>query len=96
MQGSIKRNIFVAATYAGVLLVGLLLGQKYADEQGNKQSTSILAGGLTGNSEKVQYLVNLISDNYVDKVSLDTIQDEAIQHIITRLDPFSTSSPVTP
>ncbi|MEJ5146316.1 carboxyl-terminal processing protease [Sphingobacterium sp. JUb78] len=90
MQGSIKRNIFVAATYAGVLLVGLLLGQKYADEQGNKQSTSILAGGLTGNSEKVQYLVNLISDNYVDKVSLDTIQDEAIQHIITRLDPFST------
>ncbi|UIR56173.1 S41 family peptidase [Sphingobacterium sp. SRCM116780] len=90
MQGSIKRNIFVAATYAGVLLLGLLLGQKYADEQGNNQPTSLLTGGLTGNSEKVQYLINLIADNYVDKVNLDTIQDEAIQHIITRLDPFST------
>ncbi|WP_400261769.1 S41 family peptidase [Sphingobacterium sp. SG20118] len=90
MQKSIKRNIFVAATYAGVLLLGLLLGQRYADEQGNKQSISILTGGLTGNSEKVQYMVNLIADNYVDKVNLDTIQDEAIQHIITRLDPFST------
>ncbi|MBP3942453.1 S41 family peptidase [Sphingobacteriaceae bacterium WQ 2009] len=89
MQNNTKRNFFVAATYAGVLYVGLLLGQNYADEQGPNQGGSLIPIGLTDNSVKLQYLINLLSTNYVDSLSLDTIQDEAIQHILQRLDPFS-------
>ncbi|ULT22187.1 hypothetical protein KUH03_22195 [Sphingobacterium sp. E70] len=90
MQKSIKRNIFVAATYAAVLLLGLLLGQNYAEEQGSNQKTTFSSLGSNGNSDKLQYLVQLISENYVDNISVDTVQDEAIEHVVSRLDPFST------
>lgn len=89
MQNNTKRNFFVAATYAGVLYIGLLLGQNYADEQGSNQGGSLIPIGLSDNSVKLQYLINLLSTNYVDSLNLDTIQDEAIQHILHRLDPFS-------
>ncbi len=89
MQNNTKRNFFVAATYAGVLYVGLLLGQNYADEQGSGQAGSLIPIGLSDNSVKLQYLINLLSANYVDSLSLDTVQDEAIQHVLHRLDPFS-------
>ncbi|WP_282636285.1 S41 family peptidase [Sphingobacterium thalpophilum] len=90
MQKSIKRNIFVAATYAAVLLLGLLLGQNYAEEQGSNQKTTFSSLSSKSNSDKLQYLIQLISENYVDNVSIDTIQDEAIEHVVSRLDPFST------
>ncbi|WP_333802402.1 S41 family peptidase [Sphingobacterium multivorum] len=87
---SIKRNIFVAATYAAVLLLGLLLGQNYAEEQGSNQKTTFSSLRSNGNSDKLQYLIQLIAENYVDNVSIDTVQDEAIEHVVSRLDPFST------
>ena len=89
MQKGTKRNIFVAATYAAVLLLGILLGQNYVDEQGNKPGNSLMPIGLSGNTWKVQQLLDLVAEAYVDSVDIDSVQNGAINHIISHLDPYS-------
>ncbi|MFD1771884.1 S41 family peptidase [Sphingobacterium suaedae] len=89
MQKGTKRNIFVAATYAAVLLLGILLGQNYVDEQGSKPGSSLVPIGLSNNSWKIQQLIDLIANAYVDSVDVDSVQNGAINHIISHLDPYS-------
>ena len=89
MQKGTKRNISVAATYAAVLFLGILLGQNYADEQGSKPGNTLVPIGLSSNAWKVQQLLNLISEAYVDSVDVDSVQNGAINHIISHLDPYS-------
>lgn len=89
MQKGTKRNLFVAATYAAVLLLGILLGQNYVDEQGNKPGNSLVPIGLSNNTWKIQQLIDLVSNSYVDSVNIDSVQNGAINHIITHLDPYS-------
>lgn len=90
MQKETRRNVFVAATYAATLLLGLILGQNYADQQGNKLRSSLVPIGLSDNSYKIQQVVDLISNTYVDSVDIDSVQNGAINHIIAHLDPYST------
>ncbi|WP_437919147.1 S41 family peptidase [Sphingobacterium sp. LRF_L2] len=89
MQKGTKRNIFVAATYAAVLLLGILLGQNYVEEQGNKPGNSLVPIGLSNNTWKIQQLIDLIDNSYVDSVNIDSVQNGAINHIISHLDPYS-------
>ena len=89
MQKGTKRNIFVAATYAAVLLLGILLGQNYVDEQGSKPGNSLMPIGLSGHTWKVQQLLDLVAETYVDSVDIDSVQNGAINHIISHLDPYS-------
>ncbi len=89
MQRGTKRNLFVAATYAAVLLLGILLGQNYVDEQGSKPGNSLVPIGLSNNTWKIQQLLDLVADSYVDSVNVDSVQNGAINHIISHLDPYS-------
>lgn len=89
MQKGTKRNIFVAATYAAVLLLGILLGQNYVNEQGSKPGNTLVPIGLSNNSWKMQQLIDLIAEAYVDSVNIDSVQNGAINHIISHLDPYS-------
>lgn len=89
MQKGTKRNIFVAATYAAVLLLGILLGQNYVSEQGNKPGSTLVPIGLSSNTWKVQQLLDLVAETYVDSVNIDSVQNGAINHIISHLDPYS-------
>ncbi len=84
------RNIFVAATYAGTLLVGLILGQNYVDQQSINPTTSLVPIGFSDNSYKIQQVLDLLSTSYVDSLDLDSLQNGAINHIISHLDPYST------
>ena len=90
MQKGRKRNIFVAATYAATLFLGLILGQNYSDQQGFNTGGSLVPIGLSDNSYKIQQVVDLISSRYVDSINMDTVQNGAINHIISHLDPYST------
>jgi len=90
MQKGRKRNIFVAATYAATLLLGLILGQNYSDQQGFNSGGSLVPIGLSDNSYKIQQVVDLISNRYVDSLNTDSVQNGAINHIISHLDPYST------
>lgn len=89
MHKHTKRNLIIAATYAGVLLLGLLLGQNYADENHQMQGSSLLPLGLTDKTGKVQRMLDIISANYVDSINVEVLQDLAIDEIVAQLDPHS-------
>ncbi|MHB1179289.1 MAG: S41 family peptidase, partial [Daejeonella sp.] len=90
LMGSFTRkNLWVAAGYAAVLAAGLILGPKFAREDRNSKNGSFLPFGLGNRSEKVEQVVQIINDNYVDSVKIDTIQNMAIQEILKHLDPHS-------
>lgn len=89
MQKSTGRSIFVAATYAATLLLGLLLGQNYVDQQGSQPGSSLVPIGLSDNAYKIQQALDLITNSYMDSLDLDSLQNGAINHIVAHLDPYS-------
>ncbi|ERJ61081.1 S41 family peptidase [Sphingobacterium paucimobilis] len=89
MQKGTGRNIFVAATYAATLFLGLILGQNYVDQQSNKPGSSLVPIGLSDNSYKIQQVLDLLSNSYVDSLNVDSLQNGAINHIVAHLDPYS-------
>lgn len=90
MQKGTGRNLFVAATYAATLILGLILGQNYVAQQNNNPGVSLVPIGLSDNSYKIQQVLDLLSNSYVDSINLDSLQNGAINHIISHLDPYST------
>lgn len=90
MQKGTKRNLFVAATYAGALLVGILLGQNYGVENRvTPQNTPILSLSSEDKYDKVQRTLDLISGSYVDEVDMDSLQNQMIAQVVSGLDPHS-------
>ncbi|WP_134088844.1 S41 family peptidase [Olivibacter sp. XZL3] len=92
MSPETRKNLLAAATYAAVLFVGLLLGQSFV-EQDSKNTSGILPSVLVDKSGKLQRLVQVINDRYVDVVGIDTLQDFAIKQVLSHLDPHSTYMP---
>ncbi|MDM8174207.1 S41 family peptidase [Olivibacter sp. 47] len=92
MSPETRKNLLTAATYAGVLFVGLLLGQSFVDEE-SKNSSGILPSVLVDKSGKLQRLIQVVNDRYVDVVGIDTLQDFAIKQVLSHLDPHSTYMP---
>jgi len=89
MKSGTKKNILIAAGYSVVLIAGLILGPKLVRENQNSKNGSFLPFGLSSRSAKVEQVIQIINENYVDSVKLDTIQDIAIQEILKQLDPHS-------
>lgn len=89
MRKETKRNLLVAATYGAVLFLGLLLGQNFTDENSRTGRNTLLPLSIIDNSGKVQRLIDLIADNYVDSIRTDELQDLAIDEIVAQLDPHS-------
>lgn len=89
MRKETKKNLLVAATYGAVLFLGLLLGQNFTDENSPTGRNSLLPLSIIDNSGKVQRLIDLIADNYVDSIGVDDLQDLAIDEIVAQLDPHS-------
>ena len=89
MKAFTKRNIFIAAGYAAVLSAGLFLGPRISSEDPIYGKRSILSLGLGNSGDKVEEVIQIINDNYVDSVKLDTVQNMAIQEILKHLDPHS-------
>ncbi len=93
MRSATKKNLFTAATYAVVLFLGLLLGQNFADENIRSGHNSILPLGLTDKTTKLQRVLHLINDRYVDSVNIDSMQHLTIRQLVSYLDPYSTYLP---
>src|SRR5690606_13136828 len=76
-------------TYAATLMLGLILGQNYVDQQNNNPGVSLVPIGLSDSSYIIQQVLYLLSNSYVDRLDLDSLQNGAINHIISHLDPYS-------
>lgn len=88
-----KKNLWVAAGYSTVLIAGLLLGPRLARENHNAKSVSFLPFGLGKSTDKVDQVIQIINENYVDSIKIDTVKDKAIQEILKHLDPHSAYLP---
>jgi len=89
MRVRTRRNILIAAGYSAVLAAGLMLGPKLVRENQNSKNGSFFSFDLSGRSSKVEKVIRIINENYVDSVKLDTVEDMAIQEILKHLDPHS-------
>lgn len=89
MKSGTKKNILIAAGYSVVLIAGLILGPKLVRENQNSRNGSFLPFGLSNRAAKVEQVIQIINENYVDSVKLDTVQDIAIQELLKQLDPHS-------
>ncbi|MBC7745641.1 MAG: S41 family peptidase [Flavobacterium sp.] len=88
-----KKNIAIAAGYSAVLVLGMLLGPKFSKEDSNTRNGSFLPFGLGDRSGKIEKIIRTIEENYVDSIKIDTIQDNAIEDIVSQLDPHTSYLP---
>src|SRR5690554_2783752 len=93
MPATIKKNFWIATAYAAVLALGLFLGQNFADERESLSNSAILPIGLNEKTSKLDRMMQLIQQRYVDHVKIDTLQDFAMVEISSHLDPHSVYIP---
>lgn len=89
MSAFTRKNILIAAGYAAVLTAGLFLGPKISSESRNSRQGSRLDFGFSKRGDKLEEVIQIINENYVDSVKIDTVQNKAIQEILKHLDPHS-------
>jgi carboxyl-terminal processing protease len=78
-----KLNFWLPLLFAVVMILGMIIGFRLYP--------STNTGGFfkTGRLSPVQEVLDIIKDKYVDTVHADSLSDEAIQGILTHLDPHS-------
>lgn len=86
------RSFFKIANIVLIILIifiaGFMVGKKYdiaIDENDN-----LVGLEYSANEQKIRRLVSLIDDQYVEKVNTDSLVDNAINQIISQLDPHTT------
>ncbi|HRG03143.1 MAG TPA: hypothetical protein PLN75_03130, partial [Paludibacteraceae bacterium] len=86
-----KRNIWTIVIIVFSALGGLLLGNVIADRAQNGKNLRDLSGlfSFGNSSSKVNDLLSLIDGQYVDNVDMDSITDEVMADIVSKLDPHS-------
>lgn len=90
---STSRNLLIAGCYAGTLILGMVLGPKFQKEKGNSKNGTFIPFLPGGREEKVDQILDIIRDNYVDPVNTDSMQNLAINEVLKGLDPHSAYLP---
>ena len=86
-----KKYIFPTLTVIGVamgILIGISLSQKV-----NAQRIVFQNGQLQWEMSKVDRLLQLLENAYVDELNIDSITDEAMTDLVKKLDPHSAYIP---
>jgi len=82
-----KLQVWLPLLFAIVMMVGMLIGFRL---RGNIRSTGFF---VPRKESPVQEVMDLINMKYVDSVSTDTLGNDAIQGMLTHLDPHSVFIP---
>ncbi|UII28596.1 S41 family peptidase [Fulvivirga maritima] len=69
------------------IAAGVLIGATFTD------STSVVKNDLNSNLHKFKEVLTLIDQNYVDTVNTDKLVDDAIEQMLSELDPHSSYIP---
>ncbi|MBP1540242.1 MAG: S41 family peptidase [Prevotella sp.] len=79
-----KQNRYMPMLMALCVVIGLVVGSFYANHfSGNKLNI------INSGSNRISNLLRIIDDQYVDKVNIDSLVDNAIPRILEELDPHS-------
>ena len=89
MKKPTKKNLIIAAGYALVMVLGMIIGPKFLKENANSANGSFLPFGMSSRSSNLDEILQIIGDNYVDSVRIDTVKGNVIQEVLSHLDPHS-------
>ena len=79
-----KNNRFMPIIMAACVVVGIFLGSFFSNHFSGNRLNIINSG-----SNRLNNLLHIIDDQYVDAVNIDSLVDEAIPLILAELDPHS-------
>jgi len=79
-----KNNRWMPLIMALCVIVGIFIGTFYANHFSGNRLNIINSG-----SNRLNNLLHIIDDQYVDKVNIDSLVDNAIPQILSELDPHS-------
>ena len=79
-----KNNRWMPLIMAVCVIVGIFIGTFYANHFSGNRLNIINSG-----SNRLNNLLHIIDDQYVDKVNIDSLVDKAIPQILAELDPHS-------
>jgi len=85
-----KRQIFLPIILAIVLVAGMLIG-RITDTSGNGEPGRRLM--LSNESGKIENMINLINEQYVDSIDKKGFVEEVIPEILEKLDPHTVYIP---
>lgn len=84
-----KRTIFTPLILSAVLIAGIFIGNFLIPSKHTTLNTNF----SNLNNNKISSVLRLVQENYVDKISVDSIQELAIPLILQNLDPHSAYFP---
>jgi carboxyl-terminal processing protease len=84
-----KLKVWIPLLFAIIMIVGMVIGFRLRD---NIATASFFK---TRKQSPVQEVLDLVNLKYVDRVSMDSLGDDAIQGMLSRLDPHSIFIPAT-
>lgn len=87
-MGSKKLQVWLPAIFAIVLSLGMYIGYQLREQTSG--GSSILSNEKRSS---LQEILGLIKNKYVDKVKIDSLQDNAVQDVLYQLDPHSVFIP---
>ncbi len=85
-----KRNILLPIFFALTLVVGVFVGYVLRP---TGMSRSMLQSKMLPQFDKVNTILQLLSENYVDPIKSDSLQELVIPHILEALDPHTSYIP---
>ena len=80
--------INIALVVVIIFLLGFLVGKKY--DFAFDENKDIVGLQYSDNEQKIRRLVSLIDNEYVNDVNSDSLVDDAINFMVSKLDPHST------
>ena len=79
-----KNNRYMPLLMAVCVMVGILMGTFFANRFSGNRLNIINSG-----SNRLNNLLHIIDDQYVDKVNIDSLVEKAMPQILAELDPHS-------
>ena len=79
-----KSNRFMPLMMALCVVIGIIVGSFYSNHFSSNRLSIINTG-----TNRINNLLHIIDDQYVDKVNLDSLVEDAMPKILTELDPHS-------
>jgi carboxyl-terminal processing protease len=90
-NNSNKNRILMPLIFALVLVSGVFIGRYIFSFPGAMKSNSLM---IYPNQDKVETVLNLIREEYVDSIDMNELEEQVIPHIVENLDPHSVYIPV--
>ena len=85
-----NKNRYMPLLMAVCIVIGILIGTFYANHlSGNRLSI------INSSGNKLNTLLQIVNDQYVDTVNVDSLVEGAMPQILSELDPHSCKRPMT-